>query len=96
MPFLHSLDWCTSNLLLQHLLAVALTLVCPHSNCDSTMCFCPGNPHGRIPEAGNGLGKKGRGRGWWPLLMEREFIDITIVAFAKVSYFFQLCYFIFP
>lgn len=39
MPFLHSLDWRTSNLLLQHLLAVALTLVCPHSNCDSTMCF---------------------------------------------------------
>ena len=29
--------------------------------------------------------------------MEREFIDVTIVAFAKeVSYFLQFCYFIFP
>lgn len=70
MPFLHSPDWCTPNLLLQHLLAVALTLVCPHSNRDSTMCFCPGNPDGRSPKAGTGLGKEGRGRGWWSVAEE--------------------------
>lgn len=48
MPFLHSLDWCTSNLLLQHLSGGGPDTSVSTPNCDSTMCFfAPENPDGR-------------------------------------------------